>query len=237
MNDYQYVGTELEMFGQARNWKQYLRARIGPFLGLDVLEVGAGIGGTTRVLVNNNHRQWLCLEPDPSLAEELEKRIDQGELPEFCQARVGTLTDISSRKSFDTILYVDVLEHIEDDLQETINATERLKPGGRLVVLAPAHQWLFTEFDKCVGHYRRYNRRSLLALTREPLVPERFEYLDSCGCFASLANRLILKSEMPSMRQIIFWDRILVSLSRYVDPLIGRRAGKSILGVWRRRET
>ena len=235
MSAYKYVGTELEMFAQATNWKTYLWLRMRRFLGPDVLEVGAGLGGTTQALVRQEHRSWICAEPDPKLAGQLQKKIDKAQLPACCAVHIGALDDIPAREAFDTILYVDVLEHIEDDRGEVERAAERLKSEGRLIVLAPAHQWLFTPFDQQVGHFRRYNRHLLQILTPERLVLKRCEYLDSCGLLASLGNRVILNSEMPSLRQVLFWDRVLVRMSRCVDPVIFRSAGKSILAVWQRR--
>ena len=60
-------------------------------------------------------------------------------------------------------------------------------------------------------------------------------YLDAVGLLASLCNRLLLRQQMPTSRQIQVWDRFLVPLSRWVDPLLGYRLGKSIVGVWRKR--
>jgi hypothetical protein len=83
-----------------------------------------------------------------------------------------------------------------------------------------------------VGHYRRYNKRMLRNLSdRVPLV---LEYLDSVGMLASAANKLFLRRSYPSSGQIKFWDRLLVPMSRLVDPLVLRCIGKSILGVWKK---
>jgi hypothetical protein len=60
------------------------------------------------------------------------------------------------------------------------------------------------------------------------------EYLDSVGVIASGANRLLLRSGMPTASQVALWDRVMVPVSRVIDPLFGRRIGKSILGVWRK---
>ena len=63
----------------------------------------------------------------------------------------------------------------------------------------------------------------------------RMVYLDSVGFFASLCNRLILKSSMPTPGQIALWDRVMVRMSRWVDPCLGYAAGKSVLGIWRKK--
>jgi hypothetical protein len=148
--------------------------------------------------------------------------------------RQGTLAGISTPELFDTIVYLDVLEHIEDDRAELALAAAHLRPGGRVLVLAPAHQSLFSPFDRAVGHFRRYARKSLSAIGPAALTLERLEYLDSVGLLASFANRALLKQQVPTLAQIRTWDRLMVPLSLLLDPLLARRVGKSILAVWRR---
>ena len=147
---------------------------------------------------------------------------------------VGTSRDLSSDASFDSIIYIDVLEHIEHDAAELQVTAGRLGPGGCLVVLSPAHQWLFSPFDAAIGHFRRYNRRSLLAASPPGLPVERVMYLDAVGCLASAANRVLLKQSSPTPAQIRTWDRFFVTTSRFVDPCLAYRVGKTIVGVWRR---
>jgi SAM-dependent methyltransferase len=230
-----YIGTELELFSAALNWKSYLRRQVRPFLGRDVLEVGAGIGGTTRLLCDAGQTgRWVCLEPDRELAEALEADRASGKVPARCEVAVGTTDSAAARElaPFDTLLYIDVLEHIADDSGEVRRAADLLGPGGHLVALSPAHQWLFTPFDRAIGHYRRYTRRSLLALTPPGLTVRRARYLDSAGLLASLGNRMLLKQSMPTPRQIAVWDRGLVPVSRWLDPVFGFGLGKSVLAVW-----
>ncbi len=230
MTSEHYVGTELELFAQAVNWKSYLRRLIVPHFGPEVLEVGAGIGGTTRVLYDGAVTRWVCHEPDPALATTLRA----GPLPAACEVVVGTLANLPEGAAFDTILYIDVLEHIEDDRAELERAARRLKPGGRLVVLSPSHQFLYTPFDRAIGHYRRYSRATLRAAAPAGLAEVRLSYLDAAGLLLSLGNRVVLRSAMPTASQIAFWDGCVVPISRFLDPLFAHRVGKSILGVWRR---
>jgi len=229
---YVYVGTELDLFAAAVHWKSYVGRQVRPYLGRDVLEVGAGNGGTTRVLCQGGADRWVCLEPDRSLADRLIASIGAGELPDCCRIQIGTLADLGERDFFDTILYMDVLEHIADDRAELAGAALHLQAGGHLIVLAPAHQWLFTPFDEAVGHFRRYTRQTLRSAAPEGLALVRLVYLDSIGMIASLGNRLVLHSSIPSPRQIAVWDRLMVPLSRLADPLVGYSLGKSVLAVW-----
>lgn len=232
--DFTYVGSELDLFSAAKNWKSYFRDQLRPYLGEDVLEVGAGLGGTTKVLCRGVEKRWVCLEPDAALVERLDAEIASGGVPKNCESRLGTLEKFDDSETFDTILYMDVLEHIEDDRSEVARAAKHLRSGGHVIALSPAHQWLFTPFDHAIGHCRRYTRATFGALATDDLQTVRLVYLDSIGFFASLANKLILKSAMPKPSQIAFWDNVLVRMSRVVDPVLGYSAGKSVLAVWRK---
>lgn len=235
MVDYEYIGDELDLFANARNWKSYLRDMISPHLGDTVLEVGAGIGGTTSVFASEAHSKWLCLEPDPQLANKLDDAINNHALPGCCEARVGTLNSLPDDEHFDSIIYIDVLEHIERDHEEFQHAATHLKDEGNLVILCPAHNFLFSPFDKSVGHFRRYNKSMFRKLNAKGVQPVRLVYLDSAGMAASLANKYLMKQSMPTRSQIEFWDSVIVPISRRLtDPLLFRTIGKSILGVWQR---
>ncbi len=234
MSDSPYVGNELALFAQAARWKSYVASILRPHLGQRVLEVGAGIGGTTSVLCQGGHEEWVCLEPDQEQLEEIENRIETGELAECCRALKGTIRQFAGRPRFDTVLYLDVLEHIEDDRGEARRAAAVLRRGGHLVVVGPAHQWLFTPFDAAIGHFRRYTRRSLEAVVPQDLERVRLDYLDSVGLLASLANRLLLRQHMPTHRQIFTWDKVMVPVSRVMDPITLHRVGKSVVGIWRK---
>lgn len=231
-----YEGLELELFKSAKNWKAYLSYVIGPHLKRDVLEVGAGIGGFTEAICSeirsNQVDSWWCLEPDSKQVAIIQKDIDQETLPAFCTATAGTLDSIPDHQTFDTILYVDVLEHIEDDRAELVKAATRLSLGGKLVVLAPAYGWLFSELDRVVGHFRRYTSSSLVSLTPPDTKLISCRYFDCVGIAASLANCVLLRQHIPTPAQISVWDRFMVPLSRRIDPVIGHRIGKSVLGIW-----
>src|SRR5262249_14397558 len=96
-------------------------------------------------------------------------------------------------------------EHIADDRSELAAAAAHLKPGGKLIVLGPAHPWLYSPFDKALGHYRRYTRRMLAAAVPADLQRVELIYLDSVGLLASTGNRLLLRRSLPSPRQIRIW--------------------------------
>ena len=227
-----YVGSELELFTDARNWKAYFSAVLAPELRGRVLEVGAGLGSTTLALCHPGVESWDCLEPDSTLHGKLTTMLEQKRWPCPLRARNGTLADLAANETFDTIIYIDVLEHIADDRAELALAASRLASGGKLVVLSPAYQFLFSEFDAAIGHHRRYKKTSLLALTPPDLTPFTCHYLDSVGLIASLANRVVLRSSQPTREQIRVWDRLMIPISRVLDILVRFGVGRSSIGSW-----
>ena len=231
---YSYVGGELEIFQHATCWKAYYARGLRRFILGDVLEVGAGLGATSRFLCDGTQRSWTCLEPDPALHRQLEASLRATPLPSSGRTLQGTVASLPPDERFDTILYVDVLEHIEDDRKELALSAARLRNGGHVVVLAPAHQALYSPFDQAIGHFRRYSRPSLLAAAPSTLRPVAAYYLDAVGMAASLANRLLLRASMPSPGQLKFWDRVLVPASRVIDPILAHRVGKSVVAIWTR---
>ena len=233
-HSYSYVGNELELFAEAVHWKRYFRSAIADRLVGDVLEVGAGIGETARHLLDGRQRSWLCLEPDERLGTRLRAWVEAGDVAPLPTVQIGTTADLDPSSRFDTILYIDVLEHIEDDRAEIARAAKLLAPRGALIVLSPAFQQLFSDFDRSVGHFRRYTRASLAEVMPPSLRQVRLRYLDSVGFLASLSNRALLRQALPTRRQIALWDRVMIPASRVLDPLLARSFGRSVLAVYER---
>ena len=87
---YEYVGRELDLFANAQNWKAYFSSMISHYIGKYVLEVGAGIGETTRILCTEDKKEWVCLEPDHNLALRIRLAIEEQRIPGCCEVVVGT---------------------------------------------------------------------------------------------------------------------------------------------------
>jgi 2-polyprenyl-3-methyl-5-hydroxy-6-metoxy-1,4-benzoquinol methylase len=238
MPELNFVGaSELELFKNAVQWKKYFSTKISPYISGHVLEVGAGRGDNLDFLSQaKGIVQWTCLEPDPNLAQYILERAGT-DIRQKTNIKVGTLRDLNPEEKFDTLIYIDVLEHIENDKLELVTAAQHLNEGGKLIILSPAHPFLFSNFDKAVGHFRRYTRQSLKAVGPENLKLTKIFYLDSVGLCASLANRLLLKQSQPTHEQIKFWNNILIPLSRFFDQILKFSLGKSVIGIWTKGST
>lgn len=231
---FNYIGEELDVFSKAVNWKTYWGSKIKPYLGKTVLEVGAGIGGTTKVLCTPDYTRWVGIEPDAKMVDDLQARKVAGEFPTNTEFYVSTVQQMSVSETFDSIIYIDVVEHIEDDRAELLSAVPHLNPGGHLIVLSPAYQFLYTPFDKAIGHYRRYTREMIKAITPAGTTLVKTFHLDSVGLLASLGNLLFLRASQPTEKQILLWDRVMVPVSRFTDPLTLYSLGRSVIGIWKR---
>jgi SAM-dependent methyltransferase len=229
--DYEYVGGELELFAEAHNWKSYFSDAVKKYIRGRVLEVGAGLGGTSTFLLNDDVDHLTLLEPDGDNVKVLKEK--ENDLGVDCEVIQGTTADLGSKK-YDAIVYIDVLEHIEHDDKELMKAETLLADNGVIVALSPAHQNLYSPFDKAVGHYRRYNRALVEKHCPDGLEITSNRYLDSIGYFASLANRLLLSQSMPTPAQIKLWDRFFVPASRWVDPCLNYHFGKSLLTTFKK---
>jgi SAM-dependent methyltransferase len=228
-----YIGDELDLFKKALNWKNYFSKKISKSVHGDILEVGAGIGVNTKFLARNPEKisSWTLIEPDEKLAIQIKDNISKVNVDNkrIINGTINTVLD----KRFDTIIYIDVLEHIKESKKEIALAKQCLKPNGHLIILVPAYNFLFNTFDKKIGHYRRYDKKMLLKDINSELSVVNLFYLDSVGFFASLINKVILKKELPSLANISLWDNYMIPLSKISDKLFFNSFGKSLIGVFR----
>jgi 2-polyprenyl-3-methyl-5-hydroxy-6-metoxy-1,4-benzoquinol methylase len=233
MNDsYKYEGNELELFQHAKHWKKYFSQQIKRYIKGNVLEAGAGIGSTTLLLNSGSADQWLMLEPDEKMSRSLKKKIEDKQLPDNCELQTGTIDKLTS--TFDTIIYIDVLEHIENDAEELKKAAALLNAGGHIIVLSPAFQILYSPFDKAIGHYRRYNKKMIRHIAPQGLQIISNRYYDTVGYFAAMMNKLILRQKYPTHKQVMFWDKWMVPVSKVSDKFFFHSFGKSIIAIWKK---
>ena len=136
------------------------------------------------------------------------------------------------KKKFNTILYMNVLEHIKNDKKEINVALGKLKKNGHLVILVPAHNELYTRFDKEIGHFRRYKIKFFEKLKLKSSKVEKLIYLDCLGFFLYFLNKKFYKDEIyPSKNKIFIWDKIFIPLTFFLDLFSNYRFGKNLLCI------
>lgn len=219
---YEYAGLDnLEIMVEAVNYKSFLLSLIRNHLrpGMRILDKGAGIGIFAKSLRNEGHNVF-CFEPDDKQA----KFIEANGLP------VARTLDEMETHSFDFIYSLNVLEHIDDDLDALSCWFGLLKPGGRILVYVPAFQLLYSSMDRKVGHFRRYKKNELIAKAKMAGFQIVYaKYVDSIGFLASIAYKLTNDGSGDlNRRALVIYDRLFFPVSAFVDFITHPVVGKNV---------
>jgi 2-polyprenyl-3-methyl-5-hydroxy-6-metoxy-1,4-benzoquinol methylase len=159
---FSYSGSELNAMANARNYYGWMLRRIGPYVGRRAMEVGAGIGTFASLLLQEtNVSELLLLEPANNLFPRLAERFATDARVETIH---GYLEDCLPQSKVDSLIAVDVIEHIPDDVEFLRLASERIIPGGTIILFTPALSVLYGTLDKAFEHYRRYSKLGLTDL-------------------------------------------------------------------------
>ncbi len=161
-----------------------------------ILDAGCGTGGLTATLLRRGY-QVVSLDNSAEMVAMCRQHLSQRGLPND-QVRLARIEDLSNAGEFDTVVCLDVLEHIEDDRRALAILRRCLKSDGRLILSLPALSTLYGPKDLAVGHYRRYDKRGLLALLREGgFAVERVRYWNALGLVPVWVSVKLFKKRLP----------------------------------------
>jgi SAM-dependent methyltransferase len=212
---------------EAPRYNHWLFDRCAPYLGTRVLDAGAGIGTFSELA--SPGREVVALEPDPELVPVLRSRF-RGR--EDVTVVAGTAEDVTGR--FDSVVCLNVLEHIRDDAGALARFHDVLVSGGRLLLIVPAHPSLYGAIDRAVAHERRYDKSGLRELLeRTGFEVETLRLVNPLGALGWFWSSRIRKSEQVPEGPLRLYDRLvplLRLLERFELPV-----GLSVWAVARRR--
>lgn len=221
---FQYAGVELAAMAYARNYYRWIALQFAPHLGRSVVEVGAGQGTFSAQLLSLPIESLCLLEPAKNLVPTLTARFEDDPRVDV---RRAYLEDLRPSSPPESIVAVNVLEHIEDDREWLACARSLLRPGGALLLFVPAMQGLYGSLDRAFEHYRRYALAGLRDLVGEAgfrIVTIR--RVNSLGVAAWFLAGRVLRSTSLSMRSVSAYDRLvlpwLLRLEERVPPPIGQ---------------
>jgi len=226
-----YPGRELEAMSFAVNYHDWIVGELAPFLGRRVAEVGAGIGSVSSLLLRHPIEHLAAYEPSANMFPQLAARLAGEKRARAVNAFFGAEPPA---EPFDSVAYINVLEHIEDDGGELARAFAALRPGGHLLVFVPALAWLYSDFDRRIGHARRYSRAGLRGVARAAgfeVATDR--YFDAAGVLPWLVNFVLLRRGLGS-GGVALYDRLVVPPMRRIEGWIPPPIGKNLLLVARR---
>ncbi len=229
----QYGTDTLEVISSADRFNHWMYQTIRPHCSGSILEIGSGIGNISQFFVNDGAAISLS-DFDRSYFPRLKEKF--GSSPNLkgiyqIDFSVKNPEDLYPELigKFDTVFALNVVEHIEDHHQALLNANKFLRPGGNVVILVPAFQFLFNGFDEQLGHYRRYTSKTLKNLMEsadfEVIHSRYFNFIGTLGWFVS-GN--ILRKKMIPGGQMKLYDT-LVPVWKLVDSFTQKFSGLSVI--------
>ncbi|MDR3716094.1 MAG: class I SAM-dependent methyltransferase [Puia sp.] len=225
----------LELFAHAPLFNRWLFETIRPYCSGRLLEIGSGIGNISVSLLKLGIPVTLS-----DLREEycdiLRSRFGgMATLDDVCRADLAA-PDFEERyprllDHFDSVVALNVVEHIREDSLAIANCKKMLRPGGRLIVLVPAYQFLFNNLDRELGHFRRYDKKSLRQLLEAGgLAVNHTQYFNFAGITGWCLTGSVLKRRTIPGFQLRLYNK-LVPVFRMADAVTGHSAGLSVIAI------
>lgn len=216
----QYAQAILHNLSGARRFNQWMVKSIEPYMGDRILEVGSGIGNISRLLPKKE--ELIISDVDPVYLDILRVAFKDNDIVKVVNLDVQNreAAEALGKGSCDTVVCLNILEHVEDDLKALENIHFLLNPGGRLILLVPQYKWLFGSYDRHAGHVRRYSRRELQQrLTESNFKILRFKNFNSLGILGWWLNSCVMQKTHMDRWQLKIYDT-LVPLLRLVEFLL-----------------
>ena len=229
-----YAGKDLEAMSFAVNYHRWIIAIFEPYLGTKVVEVGAGTGSFSELLLEQRLESVSLVEPSTAMYEQLRCRLAELKPTQKVTSyndifeRVAPQIRLNARP--DSIIYVNVLEHVPDDVNELQVIWKTLDSGGRLFIFVPALRWLHGSMDRQLDHFRRYTRSEL----ERKCVAAGFKvltsrYFDVLGIVPWWVKYKLLQSNKMEPGAVKFYDQMIVPIAKILESSVTPPLGKNVL--------
>ncbi len=223
--------STLESIASAGKFNRWMYETITQFCNGETLEIGGGIGNISQCFLSDK-KSLTITELQEEYCEVV--RANLGENPYLHDIIAMDIVDPKFDEKhtplfqkFDAVFALNVIEHIKDDSLAIRNCKKLLKSGGKMIILVPAFQFLFNSFDKALGHFRRYKKKSLVSLFEknelEVVHEQYFNFVGTLGWWVSgnlLRKKVVPEGQMklydffvPVIKIIDFFTRGFVGLS------------------------
>lgn len=229
----EYEGCDLEAMSQAPKYYKWITDMMSGHFGSTLVEVGAGAGSYSKELLRRSPAKAIFIEPTKNMFTLLEKSVADNAKDTKTKTYNAYLSDVAKNlkeHNPDTFIYINVFEHIEDDLEELKTVKSLLPKGGHVVIFVPAHHFLFSKFDESIGHFRRYNKEMLKKLANETgMEIKRLQYVDMVGSLSWWLNFKLLKRAKLGAGLVGVYDKYLIPVIRTLESNIRTPFGKNVL--------
>lgn len=224
-----YPATELEAMAQAHNYCQWILSYFAPYLGERIVEIGAGAGTFSELLLRREATEELVLfEAAANLCPFLRRRFTDSKVRLHCSPFEPSFLNIAP----DSVVMVNVLEHVLNDESLLSQIYVSLKLGGSLLLFVPAFQWNYGSLDKAFEHHRRYSRRELKRkLENAGFRVEHLRYVNIMGIASWFLAGKVFRQSTIKAPQVRWYDRWIVPWSFKLEHVCAPPLGQSLLAV------
>ncbi len=231
--DLDEIGIDtLDAISFAPNFNKWMYQTISPHCSGKILEIGSGIGNISSHFIHSGADIHLSEIRDNYIAilnsTFKDKNVSVIKMditdPDFDNHFA------SSFETYDSIFALNVIEHIKDDHLAIRNAKKLLKPGGKLIILVPAFQFMYNSFDTALEHYRRYTKANLNRLMQKEFSIVHNQYFNFFGMFGWFVSGKLLKKKSIPKNQMQLYDRLLF-IAKILDKIVFNKIGLSVISV------
>src|SRR6266404_6158722 len=235
-SDVVYTGRDLEAMSFAVNYHRWILRIFEPYLGTRLVEVGAGVGSFSELLLERPLESLALVEPAVQMYAVLTERMQQWQLDTQIQTFNAMFTRVAAEIETvcrpDSIIYVNVLEHVADDEGEMRAINQTLVKGGRIFLFVPALRGLYGSFDRQIGHVRRYGSTELTEKCgRAGFKILESRSLDFLGIVPWWIKYRLFKSQTMEPTAVRFYDEYVVPLVQAIEGVVKPPVGKNIILV------
>ena len=231
---YDYPGRDLEAMSSAVRYHRGILRIFSPYLGDRILEVGAGSGNISQLILERQPSHLYAVEPSDGMYELLRERLRGSLNATVHHSLLSDFLEAEDPDGVDSVVSVNVLEHVRDDVGELARMRTALRPGGYLCLWVPALPALNSRFDRSLGHFRRYRKRDLRRkLEQTGFVPVRLAYRDIAGMFAWFVVFRVLRQEL-SPGKVSVYDRLVMPVTGACGRWLNPPLGKNLMAIARR---
>ncbi|MBU0975328.1 MAG: class I SAM-dependent methyltransferase [Patescibacteria group bacterium] len=226
-----YFGRDLEAMSYATRYYQWILKECLPFIQGDIVEIGAGSGTFTRILLENKFSNITAVEPSKNMFELLKQNTSKFKRIQIFNNYLSQITK-NLNSNTETFFYINVLEHIENDKKEIDLVYKTLKPQGHVCIFVPALQQLYSSFDRKIEHHRRYHKRQLERILKSVgFKIEKSKYMDMPGVLVWWTSFCLFRRKILSPSMARLYDNLAIPVIRRFEKLISPPLGKNLLIV------
>ncbi|MDI6778004.1 MAG: class I SAM-dependent methyltransferase [Patescibacteria group bacterium] len=208
-------------------------SEIKPYIKGGILEVGSGIGTFSRKIINDfqDHKVFLS-DIDPEYIKNLENTYSPNENIQAIKLDLGKSSDFENiNDKISTVIALNVLEHVKNDIDALNNIYNLLAPGGKLILLVPAHKFLFNCIDASLDHFRRYAKKELLyKISHTEFRIKKIFYFNLPAIFGWYINGNIMKKNI-SEGSVSLFDKLVPFFKFFERYILRKKMGISLIAI------